>query len=155
MIDRKTEADIRTLGSFLEFWTKFHSIFDEAVSKDIISNDDEGRFLGVRDIIRSKYEALRSSLDFKYSLHSRVTDPVDEVLAISGIRLMSEKALRKLNDDWRDSYVFLNGIMERLKNKRRRLQHFNPVAVYFKRLFENKAELLRKACARGEEGGSR
>ncbi len=144
MIDKKTESDIKTVNSFLEFWTKFHSIYVEAVSKEIISDEDEAKFLGVRDVIKSKYEALSNSLEFKYASHSRLTDPVEGVLAISGIRLMSEKSLKKLSDDWRDSYVFLNSIAERLKNKKRRLGGFNPMAVSIKRFFESKAEMFGK-----------
>ncbi|MCX5677503.1 MAG: hypothetical protein NTY76_00115 [Candidatus Omnitrophica bacterium] len=144
MIDKKTEADIKALKSFLEFWTKFRSIYDETLSKDIISDEDEGKFLGVRDVIKSKYTVLSNSLDFKYVPRSRLTDPVEGVLAIKGIRLMSEKNLKKLNEDWRDSYVFLNSISERLKNKRKRLEDFNPIAVFFKRFFEHKGGLSRK-----------
>ena len=144
MIDKKTESDIKALKSFLEFWTKFRSIYDENVSKDIISNEDEAKFLEVRDVMKSKYAVLSNSLDFKYMPHSRLTDPVDGVLAINGIRLMSEKNLKKLNEDWRDSYVFLNSISERLKNKRKRLEDFNTIAVFFKRFFERKGGLLRK-----------
>lgn len=140
MIDKKTEAGIKALKSFLEFWTKFRSIYDETVARDIISDEDETKFLEVRDQIKSKYGALTSSLDFKYVQRSRLTDPVDGVLAINGVRLMSEKSLKKLNDDWRDSYVFLNSITERLKNKRKRLEDFNPIAVFFKRLLERNRE---------------
>ncbi|MFH1190356.1 MAG: hypothetical protein V1682_06695 [Candidatus Omnitrophota bacterium] len=140
MIDKKTEADIKSLKSFLEFWTKFRSVYDEIVSREIITDEDEAKFLEVRDLIRSKYGVLSGSLDFKYVPRSRLTDPVDSVLAMNGVRLMSEKSLKKLNDDWRDSYVFLNNITERLKNKRKRLEGFNPVAVFFKRMFEPKRE---------------
>lgn len=143
MKDKKTEADIKSLNSFLEFWTKFHSMYSEMIAKDLISDEDEAKFLEIRDVIRSKYQALTSSLDFKYTPHSRLTDPVDGVLAISGIRLMSEKGFKKLNDDWRDSYVFLNSISEHLKNKRKRLEGFNPIAVFFKRLIDNKGEILK------------
>ena len=141
MIDKKTEADIKALKSFLEFWTKFRSIYDETVAKDIISDEDEAKFLEVRDLIKSKYGVLTTGLDFKYAQRSRLTDPVDGVLAINGVRLMSERSLKKLNDDWRDSYVFLNSITERLKNKRKRLEDFNPIAVFFKRLLERKREI--------------
>jgi len=120
-------------------------MYTETISEDAISDEDEVKFLGVRDMIRSKYEALRSSLDFKYAPHSRLTDPVDGVLAINGIRLMSEKSLKRLSDDWRDSYVFLNNINEHLKNKRRRLEGFNPAAVFFKRLIDSKGEVLRNS----------
>jgi hypothetical protein len=141
MIDKKTETNIKALKSFLEFWAKFHSVYGEIVSKGIISDEDEAKFLEVRDLIRSKYAALNNGLDIKYVPRSRLTDPVDGVLAINSVRLMSEKSLKKLNDDWRDSYVFLNSVTERLKNKRKRLEDFNPIAVFFKRMFERKREI--------------
>lgn len=136
MIDKKTESDIKAIKSFLELWTKFHSIYDEAVSREIISKEDEDRFLETRDAIKSKYAELKNSLELKYVPHSRPTDPVDDILAITGIRLMSERGLKKLNEDWRDSYVFLNSIIERLKSKKKRLQGFSAIGVFFKRFFE-------------------
>ena len=79
---------------------------------------------------------MKNNLEFKYMPHARLTDPVNDILSLNTIRLMSEKNLKKLNDDWRDSYIFLNNILERLKNKKRRLEQFNPVSVYLKRFFE-------------------
>ncbi|MCM8790145.1 MAG: hypothetical protein NC938_00380 [Candidatus Omnitrophica bacterium] len=136
MIDRKTESDIKSVNGFLEFWMKFHSIFTETISKGIISVEEESKFLETRDMIKAKYEDLKKSLEFKYMPHGRMTDPVDDVLKISGIRFMSEKSLKRLNEDWRDSYVFLNNILERLKNKKRRLEEFNTVGVLMKRLLD-------------------
>jgi hypothetical protein len=136
MIDRKIEQDIKSLKSFMEFWTKFHSIFSESISKEIISQDDEAKFLETRDTIRAKYEELKGPFEFRYMPQSRLTDPVDDVLKIGGIRLMSEKGLKRLSDDWRDSYIFLNSIMERLKSKKKRLEEFNTVGVFAKRFFE-------------------
>ncbi|GEM_PF-1199878 len=143
MKDKKNTQDIKAINSFLEFWTKFHSIFNEIISKDAISNEDEAKFLGVRDIIRVKYDTLINGLDFKYAPRSRNTDPVQGVMLIGGIRLMSEKGLKRLNDDWRDSYIFLNSISEHLKNKRKRLEGFNPMAVFFKRLMDNKGDIVK------------
>ena len=141
MIDKKTETDIKAVKEFLEFWTKFHHIYNGTISKEIISNEDEDKFLQTKETIRAKYERAKSGLEVNYMPHSRLTDPVNDVLSISGIRLMSEKNLKKLNEDWRDSYVFLNSIMERLKNKRKRLEQFNPVGVFVKRFFERKHSL--------------
>lgn len=136
MIDKKTETDIKAVKSFLEFWAKFHAIYTAAIAKEIISKEDETKFLETKEMIRAKYEDLQKSLDVRYMPHSRFTDPVSDVLAMGGISFMSEKNLKKLNEDWRDSYVFLNNIVERLKNKRRRLEQFNPVGVSIKRFFE-------------------
>ena len=135
MRDKKTEADIKAIKSFLELWTKFHSIYDEAVSKEVISKEGEAIFLETRDKIKSKYGELKNILETKYAPHSRPTDPVDDILAITGIRLMSERSLKKLSEDWRDSYVFLNSIMERLKNEKKRLEEFNPVSAFLNKFF--------------------
>lgn len=140
MIDKKTDIDIKAVKEFLEFWAKFHSIYNGAISMDTISKEDEDRFLNTKETIRTKYKEVRGSLDVNYMLHSRLTDPVDEVLLINGIRFISEKNLKKLNEDWRDSYIFLNSIIERLKNRKKRLEQFNPIGVFIKRFFERKGE---------------
>lgn len=140
MIDKKTETDIRTVKEFLEFWAKFHSIYNSAISMEAISGEDEDRFLQTKAMIRAKYDALRRGLDANYMPHSRLTDPVDDVLSINGIRFISEKNLKKLNEDWRDSYIFLNSIMERLKSRKKRLEQFSPIGVFVKRMFERKGD---------------
>jgi len=138
MIDKKTESDIKTVKGFLEFWTKFHSIYSDTLAKELISKEDEDKFLETRDMIKNKYEELKSSLEFKYMPHSRLTDPADDVLSVSGIRFVSERNLKRLEEDWRDSYIFLNNVLERLKDKKRRLEDFNTVGVLFKRFFNRR-----------------
>jgi hypothetical protein len=140
MIDKKTEIDIKSVKEFLEFWSKFHSIYNSAISMEAISKEDEDKFLQTKETIRTKYAETKGSLDFNYMPHSRLTDPVDDVLLINGIRFISEKNLKKLNEDWRDSYIFLNNIIERLKNKSKRLRQFNPIGVFVKRFLERKGE---------------
>jgi len=135
MIDKKIESDIKVLKGFLEFWGKFHSIYDEIIAKDIISQEDEHRLFETRDMIKNKYEEVKGSLEFKYVPHARLTDPVSEILGIATIRFMSEKNLKKMGDDWRDSYIFLNNILERLKNNKKRMEEFNPMGVFLKRVF--------------------
>ena len=139
MIDKKTEADIKEVRDFLEFWTKFHSIYADTISKEIISKEDEGKFLETRDVIKIKYDELKGALEFKYAPRSRLTDPVNDILGMETVRLVSERNLRRLEENWRDSYIFLNSILERYKNKKRRLEAFNPVGVFFKRVLERKS----------------
>ena len=136
MVDKKTEFDIKTVRSFLEFWVKFHSIYSGVISRDSISKEDERTFLDTKEIIKSKYEGLKDAFEFKYMPHGRLTDPVSDILGIDNVRFMAEKNLRKLQVDWKDSYVFLNNILERLENKKRRLDQFNPMAVFIKKFFE-------------------
>ena len=138
MIDKKIETNIKTVKAFLELWMKFHSIYSGIISKEIILKEDEDRFFETLGMIKNKYGELTGSLDMKYMPHSRLTDPVTEILAIGGIRLMSEKNLKRLNEDWRDSYIFLNSILEQLKNRKKMLEEFNPVGVFFKRIFANR-----------------
>ena len=138
MIDKKTEYGIRAMKDFLELWAKFHSLYMDIISRDVISSDDENKFLDTGRIIKAKYEELKNSLDFRYMPHGRMSDPAAEILAVETIRFMSERNLKKLENDWKDSYVFLNNIAERLEDKKRRLGDFNPIGVFFKRVLDRK-----------------
>jgi len=136
MIDKKTESSIKTVKGFLEFWVKFHSIYLSVVSKDTISKEEELKFLETKELIRNIYDELKGNLDFKYAPRSRLTDPINDILQLNNVRFMAEKNLRKVEDDWRDSYIFLNNILERLKNKKKRLEQFSPAGVFLKRFFD-------------------
>jgi len=138
MIDRKIESDIKSLKDFLEVWGRLHYLYDDLTGKGIITKEDERTFLETKEMVKNKYEILRSSLEFRYVPHSRMTDPVSDILAFENARFVSEKNLKKLNDDWRDSYVFLNNILERLKVRKRKLGEFNPIGVFIKRSLERK-----------------
>jgi len=138
MIDRKTEADIKAVKSFLEVWAKFHSIYNQTVSKEIISQEDEVKFLETKDIVKNKYGTLKNALEFRYTPHARPTDPVEEALGLNSIRFISEKNISKVNDDWRDSYIFLNSVLEQLKNNKKKFGRFSPIGVFFKRVFRRR-----------------
>jgi hypothetical protein len=138
MIDRKTESDIKSVKGFLEFWGKLHFLYSSTISKERITKEDEDAFLRAKSALRSKYEAMKAGMEFNYMPHTRLTDPVGEILGLERINFISEKSLKKLEDDWRDSYVFLNSILERLENKKRRLEQFNPVGVFFKKIFDRR-----------------
>ena len=136
MRDKKTEADIKLMMSFLEFWGKFHAIYSTMLGKGIITKEDEEKFLETKLMIRNKYDELKDSLEYHYMPHGRLTDPVGDLLALQTVRFISEDNLKKVNDDWKDSYIFLNSILERLKNNKRRLEQFNPFRVFIKRFVE-------------------
>ena len=135
MINRKIETDIEALKGFLEFWGRFHSIYGDITSKEIISFDDENKFLETKAIINTKYSELNKALDFRYMPHGRLTDPVSDILSMKTIRFMSEDNLKRIEGNWKDSYVFLNNIMEQLKTKKKITEDFNPVSSFFRRTF--------------------
>lgn len=136
MIDKKTESDIKAIKGFLEFWAKFHSIYSGLISMGRITEEDEKKFLETKAVIKTKYDELKGALDFVYVPHSRLTDPVSDVLGVENIRFISERNLKKLEGDWKDSYVFLNNILERLCNKKRRTEELNGIGVFFRRIAE-------------------
>ena len=137
MKDKKTEVDIKSMRGFLEFWGKFHSIYSSTSGKGIITKEDEDKFLETKLMIRNKYDELKGTLEYKYMPHGRLTDPVSDILSLQTVRFVSEDNLRKLNNDWKDSYIFLNNIFERLKTRKRRFEGFNTLGVSFKRMREN------------------
>ncbi len=136
MKDKKTEVDIKAMGGFLEFWGRFHSIYSGILGKGTITKEDEDKFLETKVMIRNKYGQLKDSLEYHYMPHGRLTDPVHDILSLQTIRFISEDNLSKLNDDWKDSYIFLNNIFERLKTRKRRFKEFSSFGVFFKRIRE-------------------
>ncbi len=134
MIDRKTESNIKSVKTFLEIWGKFHSLYEDLLSRGIITEEDERKFLENKRMIADKYSLVRSGLDFQYAPHSRLTDPVNDILLFDNVRFVSERNLKKLGDDWRDSYVFLNNILERLQAKKRTIGALNPVGALIKKV---------------------
>jgi len=138
MIDRKTITDLKAVQSFVELWTKFHYIYNGIFSKGIISKEDEIRYLETRNAMRAKYDDLKRAMEFKYMPHGRLTDPVGDVLTVETIRFVSEDNLKRLNEDWKASYVFLNSILERLKEKKDRLEDMSPIGSFFRRVLSGK-----------------
>ena len=136
MKDKKTETDIKSMKAFLELWGKFHSIYSGTLEKGLITKEDEDKFLETKLVIRNKYDELKGSLEYRYMPHGRLTDPVNDILSLQTIRFISENNLKKLNNDWKDSYIFLNNIFERLKARKRRFEEFNALGVFFKRTRE-------------------
>ncbi len=136
MIDKRTEDNIKDTKSFLESWGKFHQTYINLISKGTFTKDDEAVFFDTKMILSERYSVLTSSLEFKYMPYNRLSDPVSEILGLDNISCMSEKRIKKIEDSWNDSYIFLNKILERLKNRRKRLENFSAVGVRIKRFME-------------------
>ncbi len=141
MIDKKTEENIKDLSGFMDSWLKFRQLYMTICSKSLLTKEDESIFFETKELVSKRYAALKDKMEFKYMPYSRLTDPVHEILGLDGISCMSEKKSRRIDDDWRDSYIFLNSILERLKNRKKRLEHFSTIGVWVKRMFERIGEL--------------
>ena len=136
MINKKIESDIRALKGFLEFWGRFHSIYGDIIVKGIITAEDENKFLETKAMINAKYDELNRALVSKYMPHGRPTDPVSDILSMKTIRFVSEENIKKIENDWKDSYVFLNNVMEQLKGQKKISDDFNPVSSFFRRVLD-------------------
>jgi len=136
MIDKQIEANLLKIRSFREFWGKFHSIYNELSCKERLLEEDDAKFLETKEMLRKKYEELIKALDFKYMPHTRLTDPVESILSLGTIRFIAEKNARKIEDDWLDSYIFLNSVEEHLKNRKRRLENVSFISLFFKNLMK-------------------
>ena len=131
---------MKSMNAFLEFWGRFHSIYSSTLEKGLITKEDEDKFLETKLMMRNKYDELKGSLEYHYMPHGRLTDPVGDILSLQTIQFISEDNLKKLNNDWKDSYIFLNNIFERLKTRKRRFKEFSALGVFFKRFRERAKE---------------
>lgn len=138
MTDKKLETNIRMTKTLLEMWTKLHSLYADILSRGLVTDEDESKFMESKEMVARRYAELRDMLDFKYTPHNRMTDPVADILSLRNMRLMSEKTALKLDADWKDSYVFLNSVLERLENRKRRIGGINPISLLVKRMLVRK-----------------
>jgi len=95
---------------FMQLWVKFHQLYVEAMNKTSITPEEEEAFLETKSIIARKFQALADSLSIDRSITDRTYDVINQILSLDSISTLSEPTLKKLENDWHESYISLNRI---------------------------------------------
>jgi len=103
---------------FLELWVKFNQLYKDAMKKSTITQEEEQSFLETKSIIARKFQALADSLSIDRSTIERTYDIINQILSLKGISTLSEPELKKIDNDWHESYIFLNRLLGHLEAKR-------------------------------------
>jgi len=107
--------DIIKTKEFIELWKKFNQIYKEAMGKASITEEEEALFLETKSIVARKFQTLVDSLAMERATIDRTYDVINQILSLGSILTVSEEALRKLNNDWHQSYISLNRLLGHLE----------------------------------------
>ncbi|MFH1790952.1 MAG: hypothetical protein ABH885_03080 [Candidatus Omnitrophota bacterium] len=138
MKDRKLEDNIKKTGVFLEFWTKFHELYRDAVSGN---SPDREMFISTRSLVNSRFDELMDSLGVGSREKIDKCIPFYEILSIEDLSAMSDEKQVKIGDFWTDSYIYLYSRLDSLKRKKRRIEKFNRTVFMAKRLLSRSRQI--------------
>jgi hypothetical protein len=108
------DAIVKT-REFIELWKKFNQIYKEAMGKSVITEEEEELFLETKSIVARKFQTMVDSITVERSTIDRTYDVINQILSLKSISAISEEALRKLNNDWHQSYISLNRLLGHLE----------------------------------------
>lgn len=106
---------INKTREFMELWIKFHQIFKEAMSKSSITPEEEELFLQTKSMLARKFQTLADSMSIDRPTVDRAYDVINQILSLKGISTLSELTLKKIENDWHESYISLNRLLGHLE----------------------------------------
>ena len=127
MQDRK-EAIIKT-KEFLELWKKFDHIYKDAMKKTSVTEEEEDLFLETKSIVARKFQILVDSLPVERSIVDRAFDIINKIISLKSISTLSEEALRRISNDWHQTYISLNRLLGHLEAQKDSDVHNGAVAM--------------------------
>jgi hypothetical protein len=142
MSEKELKANIKKARDFLALWVKFHSLYKDATKKEAITQEEEDVFLETKTLLGQRYKALKGSLNLGRSSDDEMKDVISHLLSLKGMAAMSDEALRKIEESWNHSYVFLNKLLKDLEGQTQVYSNKRPFIEFLKRLFSKKAAQL-------------
>jgi len=137
MIDKKLEDNIKNTKRFLEFWSKFHEIYSEAMSSNCVVPKDEADFRSTRMLVNSRFQDLMDFAGIKHGERLTKALSIYEILSIENLKDISDEKIAKIEDSWTDSYVYLSSILGRFQKKKKRIEKFNRIVFVAKNFFRH------------------
>ena len=123
-----TKEDIGKTKEFIELWKKFNQIYKESMGKTAITEEEEDLFLETKSIVARKFQTLVDSLAIERSTIDRTYDVINQILSLRSISTFSEESLRKIGNDWHQSYISLNRLLGHLEAQRDTVSEKNKIS---------------------------
>ena len=133
MTDKKIDRNIKKAKDFIESWKRFHSIFKGALSKAAVDKKKEEEFLLTKDLISVRYEELMDDGGVKPARRVLKSDSIYSVLSLDKFSTISDESLRNIDQQWRNSFELLEGILRRLERNKKRLGNFSRFSIIIKK----------------------
>jgi len=135
MIDKILETGIKETQKFLEFWTKFNELYKSAISQGENAKASIEMFITTRELVNTRFEELMDFLGVSRAERMSKCYPIYSILALDDFRAMSDDKISNMNDCWTESFIYLYGILNKMRRKKKRIEKFNGFFFLAKRLF--------------------
>lgn len=137
MVDRELQRRIKRLKEFMQLWVKFHDMYKDAISRETITPKEEDAFLQTKSLIARKYQALKDYLGIASSYEDKTFDVISQLLSLKSVAAISDLSLRKIENDWHNSYILLNKLLGELEGKQDSLRKISRLGLIIKRLSDS------------------
>ena len=129
MAAQNIKDSIDKTKEFIELWLKFNQIYKEAMGKTSITPEEEEAFLETKSIIARKFQTLADSLSIDRHTIERTYDVIGQILSLKSISMLSEHEIKKIDNDWHDSYISLNRLLGSLEARKDEAPGQRPATV--------------------------
>ena len=117
MAAKRYEEMIKQVKDFIELWVKFHDLYQEAITKEKITPEEEKTFLETKSLIARKYQKLLDTLGIDPTPEDKTFNVISQVLSLSSVSSISDMQMSKIESDWHESYISLNKILGSLEGR--------------------------------------
>lgn len=113
----KTKESLNRIKEFIELWRKFNQIYKEAMNNKAITEEEEELFLETKSMVARKFQGLVDSMAIERAAIDRTYDVINQIISLRSVSALSEEALRRIDNDWHQSYISLNRLLGHLETQ--------------------------------------
>jgi len=128
-MDKPILRKIEHIKEFLELWVKFHQMYKSALNKQSITPEEEDNFLQTKSLIARRYQTLMDELEIKPTMEDRTMDVIGSILSLDSVSNISDMQLKKLENDWHNSFLLLNRFLGKLEADKSEARKTSSLAV--------------------------
>ncbi|MFM2082572.1 MAG: hypothetical protein RL380_1263 [Verrucomicrobiota bacterium] len=130
MHDRKLDALILQLETYLECWKQFNRGCNLAHAQKF-SAEDESQFLEVKSIIVQNLEHILALVDNGTPTRAETHALIAAAPSLRAVSHLDEAQLKQIENQWHKIYIAWHSILGQLKVRQRNLAQRSPFAAWF------------------------
>jgi|GEM_PF-1731009 len=119
---KNIENQIKKAETFIEFWTKFNHLFNDAMANGMGVAPERESFVSTSLLVNTRFEELMDTMKVSSRDRMKKCYPIYEILSINDFNNMSDEKLDRIKDCWNDSFVYLYSMLDRCRKKKKKVE---------------------------------
>jgi hypothetical protein len=121
MRNKKLDAMVGQMESYLECWKQFSNFLNLARSKKF-GLEEEGQFLEVKSVITQQLEMILASFETAPVDRAEIHNLMGNASSIRALSEMNDNALRGMESQWHRIFISLQAVLGQLKVQQKDLE---------------------------------